>query len=115
MPEADKADLIQSMLARERFEREGGGSVSTPMPQYQCHKKVWALKIANVLDPTQPGNESDGSRILEIADAGYAPIRVKHEYVRKHDPKPGGYYVVYEDGYLSFSPAEAFEGGYTRV
>ena len=29
--------------------------------------------------------------------------------------KVGGYYVVYEDGYKSFSPAEAFESGYKRV
>ncbi len=86
MPEADKADVIQSMLARERFEREGGGSVQTPMPKYRCHKEVWALKIADVI-----------------------------KYVRKHDPKPGGYYVVYEDGYTSWSPADAFEGGYTRI
>jgi hypothetical protein len=27
----------------------------------------------------------------------------------------GGYYVVYEDGYKSFSPASAFENGYTRL
>ena len=27
----------------------------------------------------------------------------------------GGYYVRYEDGYESWSPAEAFEAGYTRV
>ena len=27
----------------------------------------------------------------------------------------GGYYVVYEDGYKSFSPAGAFESGYTPL
>lgn len=26
-----------------------------------------------------------------------------------------GYYVVYDGGYKSFSPAEAFEGGYTKI
>jgi hypothetical protein len=30
-------------------------------------------------------------------------------------PKPGWYYVVYKDGYKSFSPPEAFEEGYTRI
>ena len=33
----------------------------------------------------------------------------------KHQPTVGGYYVVYKDGYKSFSPADAFESGYTRV
>jgi len=28
---------------------------------------------------------------------------------------PGDYYVVYEDGYKSISPAKAFEEGYTLI
>lgn len=92
------------------------GEASIEMPRYKCHKEVWALKIAAVLDPTERGNESDGSRILRFVEADlYAPLRVGHAYVRKHDPKPGGYYVVYKDGYDSFSPAEAFEDGYIKV
>lgn len=46
---------------------------------------------------------------------GYASFKVPHEYVHKHDPKVGGYYVVYEDGYKSWSPAQAFAEGYTRL
>ena len=35
--------------------------------------------------------------------------------LKKHDPQIGGYYVVYPgDGYKSWSPAQAFEEGYTR-
>lgn len=115
MPEVDKATVIEQMLQRERFERNGGGSTSTAMPKYRSHKEVYALKIADVIDPTQDGNESDGSRILVPAEAGYAPFRVNHDYVRKHEPKAGGYYVTYSDGYRSFSPAQAFEEGYTRI
>lgn len=115
MPRMDKADLIEQMVARERYEREGGGSVQTPMPLYKCHKEVWALKIEEVIDPTQEGNESDGSRLLRFEDYVYAPIRVDRDYVRKHNPQAGGYYVVYKDGYKSFSPAEAFEEGYSRA
>jgi hypothetical protein len=85
------------------------------MPRYLCHKKVWALKIADIKDPTKPGNETDGSRIITPADAGFAPFRVDHAYVQKHKLEVGGYYVVYADGYKSFSPAKAFEDGYTRV
>jgi hypothetical protein len=89
--------------------------VKAEMPRYLCHKQVWALKIADIKDPTEPGNESDGSRIIVPADAGFAPFRVECAYVHKHKPEVGGYYVVYADGYKSYSPAKAFEDGYTRV
>ena len=48
-------------------------------------------------------------------DPGYAPFSIDAAYLRKHNPQAGGYYVVYADGYKSFSPAEAFEDGYTRI
>jgi hypothetical protein len=48
-------------------------------------------------------------------DGDFSPIRVDGEYLRKHSPKAGGYYVVYADGYASFSPPEPFEAGYTRI
>lgn len=83
---------------------------SVEMPRYRCHKEVWALKIAAMTDI-----EIDGSRVLVFAESGYAPMRVAHAYVQKHNPQPGGYYVVYKGGYQSFSPADAFEEGYTRV
>jgi len=40
---------------------------------------------------------------------------VSAEYMAKHTPRAGGYWVRYEDGYESFSPATAFESGYVRV
>jgi hypothetical protein len=52
---------------------------------------------------------------IEPEDSGYAPFPVSRAYVTKHSPKAGGYYVVYADGYKSWSPAQAFEEGYTRV
>lgn len=55
------------------------------------------------------------SAIITPEEGGYAPFTVDAAYVRKHQPQVGGYYVVYEDGYKSFSPAAAFEGGYTRI
>ena len=39
------------------------------------------------------------------AEQGLEPIRVGMNFIAKHAPMPGGYYVVYEDGYTSFSPA----------
>lgn len=81
------------------------------MPKYRSHKEVWALKIANVIGPAEWG--ADWS--LEVEDEGFAPLRVSAQYVQKHGPKVGGYFVQYQDGYQSFSPADAFEGGYTRI
>lgn len=79
------------------------------MPQYQSHKKVWALKIKRV--ELRPAN----GHIIHPEDEGYAPFEVSDEYIQKHNPQAGGYYVVYKDGYQSWSPAEAFESGYTTA
>jgi hypothetical protein len=42
-------------------------------------------------------------------------VLVSKEYNDKHAPEIGGYYVLYDDGYESWSPAAAFESGYTLV
>lgn len=84
------------------------------MPKYQCHKQVWALKIKAVAQGTQPTDLPGGSWMLHPADDGYGPLEVSHEWYAKHKPEAGGYYVVYEDGYKSYSPASAFESGYTH-
>lgn len=118
---APEASEIRIRSLKERLDEEQRrlGGVSTQMPKYRCHKEVWALKIADVIldsDIAQrEGRETDGSALITPADAGYAPFAVDHDYVRKHSPKAGGYYVVYKDGYKSFSPADAFEEGYTRL
>ena len=86
------------------------------MPQYQCHKKVWALKIAAIkLDGEGENRETDGSAIITPVEEGFGSFRVDHDYMRRHKPQVGGYYVVYADGYKSWSPSEAFEEGYTRI
>ena len=83
------------------------------MPKYKCHKEVWALKIKSVVNapPTCPENWA----ALEIEDEGFAPVTVDDKFMAKHKPEAGGYYVVYADGYKSYSPAKAFEDGYTRI
>lgn len=86
------------------------------MPRYQCHKQVWALKIKAI--EQAPANQErqwpSGDWLLMPEEAGYAPIVVGHdEYVLRCKPQAGGYYVVYDDGYTSYSPAKAFEDGYT--
>jgi hypothetical protein len=112
------------------------------MPRYQCHKKVWALKIAGIepeklpifSGPTCKGcfalNSACGhcerctwerahpqqmGAMITPSDPLYAPFAVSAEYLAKHKPEIGGYFVVYDDGYKSFSPAKAFEEGYTLL
>lgn len=91
--------------------------VGREMPRYKCHKIVHALKIAKLEPTPRPDNEeSDGSMICTPAEEGYAPFNLDREYMRKHKPVVGGYYVVYSpDGYSSFSPQQAFEEGYTLI
>jgi len=87
------------------------------LPRYKSHKEVWALKIKNIKldkhEAQETNRETDGSAMITPEEEGYAPFKVDHAYMTKHNPLIGGYYVVYKDGYKSFSPAEAFEEGYT--
>ena len=92
-------------------------TTSAQMPQYQSHKKVSALKIAKIErhNENDPNAETNGSWMITPEEEGYAPFRVDQSYMAKHKPQVGGYYVVYADGYQSWSPAKAFEDGYTRI
>lgn len=84
-------------------------SGSIQMPKYKCHKEVWALKIEQVKA------DNAGRAYLHFADERYAPIEIANGWLMKHMPVPGGYYVQYQDGYTSYSPAEAFESGYALI
>lgn len=87
------------------------------LQRYRCHKTVHALKIAGVIQAPadQERMHASGDWLLVPEDGRYGPICVGHdEFIRKHNPKPGDYWVQYEDGYCSVSPREAFESGYTR-
>lgn len=93
---------------------------SREMPRYRCHKEVWALKIAAIdhkPNPDTSGQSAQSSYGASITpeDEGYGAFSVDAEYVHKHKPEAGGYYVVYADGYKSYSPAKAFEDGYSRI
>lgn len=82
------------------------------LPKYRSHKIVWALKIAAI------SQGPDGSLSISPAEDGYAPFIVPAKFVPKHRdgvPEVGWYWVRYANDYESFSPAKAFEEGYTRV
>jgi hypothetical protein len=80
------------------------------MPRYRCHKTVCALKIAKI-----ERGASDGSVMIIPEECGYDPFGVTGEYMDKHQVEVGGYYIVYDDGYKSWSPAKAFEEGYEKI
>lgn len=80
-----------------------------PLPRYQSHKVVEALKIDHVEDQGQRG------AILFPVDTRYPAFRVSSEYVAKHQPRAGYYWVRYSDNYESASPAAAFEEGYSLI
>lgn len=97
-------------------------TVGVEMPRYKCHKEVHALRIAEIhkrppvnRDPSCESDGNDGGAMIVPAEAGYAPLYVDDIYLRRHKPVVGGYYVVYEDGYRSFSPQQAFEDGYSPI
>lgn len=75
----------------------------TSLPRYICHKTVHAAKIVAI----------DFGERLDLAPHGVREVGAS--WIARHGACVGGYFVVYEDGYISFSPAQAFEGGYTRV
>lgn len=80
------------------------------MPKYTCHKEVWALKIAAA------EIHKDGSVTIMPA-GGYAKLMLPPEWGVRFKPSDTdpGYYVVYQDGFQSWSPSEAFENGYTLI
>ena len=78
--------------------------IEAELPKYICHKEVHAIKILGI--------SLDGELAFEKP---FAPRLMSHEWLDKHNPEVGGYLVIYKDGYQSFSPANAFEEGYTLI
>ena len=87
------------------------------MPRYKCHKEVHALKIKAI------DMRGDGGADITPEDNGFAPFIVDAEWLSRFypgesvsgEPLDLGYYVLYADGYKSWSPTKAFEEGYTRM
>lgn len=98
------------------------GQLFIELPEYTCHKRVRAAKI--VIAENRRRSDApiivadfvidliltldvDGTNMTHVAAAN-SPLRYKElaDIV-------GGYLVIYSDGYESWSPAKAFEEGYT--
>lgn len=82
------------------------------MPKYESHKVVHALKLRGV-NITGAGHEfiPDDRMYGPIFAANDAEVSKRCRAKEMDDP---GYYVVYPDGFVSWSPTEAFESGYHR-
>jgi hypothetical protein len=114
LPKSDEELAKQERRAREIQPAEGDQAAEGAepgLPKYQCHKEVWALKLKDVVLP----DPASGAGRLIPEDDARTPIEVPPEFMAKHEPVAGGYYVIYKDGYCSFSPADAFEEGYTLL
>jgi len=76
--------------------------------KYKCHNAVGAFLIVTM----EPG---DDGRVRLTGSPSRLCAQVDACYMLKHTPKVGGYYVLYEGGYESWSPAQEFEDGYTDI
>lgn len=96
-----------AIFAEPMFDLEPG------MQEYFCHKVVRAAKIEWI----SHSNEQQDIFFLGLTypNSKRVKITVSAEFMKKHEPQPGGYIVHYQNGYLSYSPAQAFEQGYTAI
>lgn len=83
------------------------------LPEYRCFKIVRAAKITGL----SLNHEDDGSGLCNTLAFGgiRGHQRVADEWIERFKPEVGGYFVRYADGYTSFSPAKAFEEGYSKI
>lgn len=81
--------------------------MSKELPLYKSHKTVRALEVASVTEGGPRG------RNVFFKDDSYDPVLCPAEMFARYMPVPGDFYVVYDDGYQSFSPRKAFVEGYT--
>lgn len=86
------------------------------MRKYQCHKTVEAAEIVGVYTPHGAATEgyvnfldTDGKRCVQLAETG------KGNLFARGRPHVGDYLVKYDDGYMAWSPKQAFEDGYTLI
>lgn len=79
------------------------------LKMWQCHKLVFAGKIIEVRD------DGAAERALMVEGLDDAPVLIcpGDDFYKRGVPKVGDYFVHYENDYLSWSPGDVFEAGYT--
>lgn len=99
----------------DRSQKAAGLPGQPALPRYECHKRIWALKIKSVWVRQVPWKLHPKQILLLFAEEGYLPRLMSAEWVERHKPKAGGYWVLDEDTGESFVPPEVFETGYTLM
>lgn len=93
------------------------GNAAAQLPRWQSHKIVSGDKIVEI-------RQVDTASRTGMYDSGHrwvlacgVTLQVTLDLAARPGPQNplGGYYVLYENGFESWSPAEAFEKGYTRI
>jgi hypothetical protein len=86
------------------------------LSSYKCHKVVQAGEIEGIVNYTDPDTlRTERKLIVTNSEGETDEIKISVDYVEKHKPRAGGYYVLYADGYESFSPADPFLEGYVDL
>ena len=80
------------------------------MKTYKCHKTVKAARILEVYENTLVFGEGEEFRLSDVLKAKFS--KMAKEAGLEIDE---GYFVGYEDGYVSWSPVDVFERGYTEL
>lgn len=89
-------------------------AAAAKLPRWRSHKQVWADRIVESRIHTHGG--LDRIDIWTLEGGGTVQVFGSLRSRVPTDRSPvGGYYVLYDDGYESWSPASAFEDGYRRV
>lgn len=87
------------------------------MQRYRCYKLVDADLIVGSYTreewPEQMAIPADAAHGIRLQGGEWVNLTTKE--VARHVPEVGEYFVVYRDGYRSFSPAKEFEDGYTPL
>lgn len=99
------------------------------LPTYRCTKTVHAAMVSGVSLIESPDGAAAYELQLVLPNLGTASVQVDQEWmvrrgvggdarhggVCKAEDLVGGFYVVYDDGYTSWSPSAAFSSGYVPM
>jgi hypothetical protein len=80
------------------------------LPQWKFKKQIWADKIINVRFIPK-----GDCKIMWELESGER-IAVSNDLLCRGTSTPiGGYYVLFDNGYEGWMPADVFEAGYIKV
>lgn len=85
------------------------GTDYSALQQWKCHKIVKAGLISAITIVSNKAEDGFDSVMVHVGDKRY---EVSLKWLAEKKAKIGGYFVVYDDEYVSYSPSKAFEDGY---